>query len=91
MAIIANNIVIGKVEKVKNETTKPQKPTMKSVLANIEEIRKTAHEPKKELKVETKQEKIIRKKDPVIIEKRAKLSDSKSDRKSAYVRDMTTI
>lgn len=27
----------------------------------------------------------------VIIEKRAKLTDSKPDRKSAYVRDMTTV
>jgi hypothetical protein len=55
----------------------------KSILKTIEEI-------KKNNEAIVKQE-ARAKKHPVRVEKRSKLSDPKPDRKSAYVRDMTTV
>lgn len=91
MPLITNNIIVGADKVViKGESSKPKKePKLRnnSFLKTLEEIKKTAElKPKVE-----KPKKFIRKNKQVIIEKRAKLNGNKIDRKSAYVRDMTTV
>lgn len=80
MAIIAGNIIIGSAE----PKQQPKPNNEKTVVKSFNEIRPTY------TKVE-KPKRFVRKNKQVIIEKRAKLSEHKPDRKSAYVRDMTTV
>lgn len=90
MPLITNNIIVGADKIVLKGETKPKpEPKQKnnSFTRTLDEIKKTA-----ELKAKAvKPEKFIRRDKQVIIEKRAKLGEKKSNRKSAYVRDMTTV